>query len=653
MLNLLILTYIEAIKIEKVEDIYAGSILGKPYKLISIMPEWNENPVDSSIVFVFYTKREIVIHSKNFQKGVNATSKRRDAIGLKKGQEDNFSVIIAPFGKGKDVYYISINPLGTIYDAMFTSYGEVEWDGKIVGNTKITDYGWDATIIIPFSSISYSETEWGIQFLRFITKSVELQVLYPTKSLNYLQELAEINLDFNYIIKPKGYSINFYPDGRYTVENNEGSFSYGFTGETKFGAKSSLNITYKPDYSEIDVDMFKFDLKRLPINYPEKRIFFTEGLNYITMPYSLIRTRNFVLPKVGTRFFSTQENASFIFYYIQDSLLNNVSFFRSSYNPFQTTTLGFFLLGSQMGYNLASGDFSHYFEKIKSQLSIQFTNRLDNNSNIYYFSFDRMEKPGLSFGVNFASIDSFILSPINYALINFEGINELYSYIFYHKTKKDFTFIPYLEYSLGINKYDYNQRIYYNFAGSLYFQITKFLLPLIMNLGFIRNELEYLKEISPDINTQSTLFSITFSYFLSAWNQGSIQYVFGNYLGSSYDQIYFDMKFPFFNLYNFGLSINRINSIMDSLIVFENYGEIFLFRNFYFKPYLSYKIDRMNKIDGSPSEFFIINLVIGYEPIQYTKLFIAIRREYNVKDKYKLEEISSKYVIKAQLGLSF
>jgi len=614
------------------------------------MPNWVENPIDSALVYIGYTKKELIIFSKNFQNGVNANSKRRDAVGVAKGQEDMFGVIIAPFGIGKDVYYIAVNPNGAIYDKMFSNFGETEWDGDINAKVEITEYGWNCLITIPFSSISYKENIWGIQIMRIIMRNAEIQTLYPTRSLNFSEDLAEISFDFNYIEKTKRFSIGFFPSARFYKEDTL-KIKLGGTSRFKEGTSTLFDFIYNPDFSEIDVDFFKFDLKRLPINYPEKRIFFTEGLSLLKMPQELLRTRNIENPIVGGKFYSIGDKLSFISYYVQDTLLKDIFFARTSYNPIDITTLGIFFINNKIDYNIFSIDFTQYFKNILTTGTIQYSRNISNGKNLIYLSIDKEEKPGLAFGLSYIGIDSFINNPLNYALIDFDGVQQGYGYLNYRFTKKYYTIMPYFEYLKIINRYDYKLEIMEHYTFNLYAQYLKLPIPITVNIGFSYDEMPYIKDYMSVNNTASSIFSIALGYCISSWNQFTITSNFGKYLDGNLENYQINFRFPIFSVYNFGLSINVVNSLYDSLTVYENYGEIFLYKNLFFKPYISYSENRMLKTaDGEIDKKIIINGVFGYEPKYQTNFYFAIRREYDITHK-KLTRIYSKDVLKFQLGL--
>jgi hypothetical protein len=55
----------------------------KGYRLTEVMPERDSFPVDSTIIYLGYTRNELVIYAKMWQKSkINASARKRDAESL-------------------------------------------------------------------------------------------------------------------------------------------------------------------------------------------------------------------------------------------------------------------------------------------------------------------------------------------------------------------------------------------------------------------------------------------------------------------------------------------------------------------------------------------------------------------------------------------
>ena len=72
----------------------------------------------------------------------------------------------------------------------------------------------------------------------------------------------------------------------------------------KYGITSDLtaDITYNPDFSQIEADMPQNDVnQRYALYYPEKRPFFLEGKDFFDTPFELVYTRKIVDPQWGVK----------------------------------------------------------------------------------------------------------------------------------------------------------------------------------------------------------------------------------------------------------------------------------------------------------------------------------------------------------------
>ena len=70
----------------------------------------------------------------------------------------------------------------------------------------------------------------------------------------------------------------------------------------KFGFLSNLtlDLTYNPDFSQVEADADHIDVnRRFPLYYPEKRPFFLEGTNIFKTPIDAVYTRRSVDPQFG------------------------------------------------------------------------------------------------------------------------------------------------------------------------------------------------------------------------------------------------------------------------------------------------------------------------------------------------------------------
>jgi len=104
------------------------------------------------------------------------------------GNDDRAQVIFDTYLDGRNGYWFQIGPRGSIGDALISENGKdfnKSWDGLWDGKAKITDYGWEAELIIPFKTLGFRKGQdtWGLKLIRHIKRKSESSY-WPATSLN-------------------------------------------------------------------------------------------------------------------------------------------------------------------------------------------------------------------------------------------------------------------------------------------------------------------------------------------------------------------------------------------------------------------------------------------------------------------------------------
>src|SRR5471030_1126968 len=135
---------------------------------------------DSTEVLVWYSKTAIYFGIRAFEPHgiVRATLADRDKIS----NDDNVEIHIDPFHEGRKAFVFIVNPFGVQADGIKNEGGgftpganvgpgqndlsaDFQWESK----GRLTDYGYEVEIRIPFSSFRYpagAEHVWGLQIDR-------------------------------------------------------------------------------------------------------------------------------------------------------------------------------------------------------------------------------------------------------------------------------------------------------------------------------------------------------------------------------------------------------------------------------------------------------------------------------------------------------
>jgi hypothetical protein len=243
-----------------------------------------------------------------------AESFRRDFLFL---NNDNFLSFFDTFLDQTNGFSFGVSASGAVWDAMmYNGYSmNLDWDTKWESKTKHYPDRWITEMRIPFKSIRYPKDSqrWFTNFSRLDLKSNEKSTWapvprqFPTASLAYTGIL-----DFNTPLpKPRpNISVIPYIFGSYNEDAEAGTkavYHKDFGFDAKLGISSSLNLdlTYNPDFAQVEVDRQQMNVDRFELFYPEKRQFFLEnndlfsGFGYSTVTPFFSRRIGLDAPVLG------------------------------------------------------------------------------------------------------------------------------------------------------------------------------------------------------------------------------------------------------------------------------------------------------------------------------------------------------------------
>jgi hypothetical protein len=267
---------------------------------------------DSTEVLVMYSDHEVYFGVRAYEThgAVHVTHADRDRIA----SDDHIQLILDTFNDRRRAYTFAVNPLGVQSDGMFADATGTDLNPDLQYESKgrVTEYGYEIEIRIPFKSIRYQQTltqRWGVQVIRRVQHSGHEQTwtavdrgapsfLSQSGTFDGLADLKRgLVLDVNPVLTQRtsgapASATN--PAWRYRAENAEvgGNVTWGVT------PNLALNATVNPDFSQVEADVGQvvFD-PRQAIAFPEKRPFFLEGSENFSVPNSLIYTRRIVAPE--------------------------------------------------------------------------------------------------------------------------------------------------------------------------------------------------------------------------------------------------------------------------------------------------------------------------------------------------------------------
>jgi hypothetical protein len=242
--------------------------------------------------------------------------------------DDYVEFQIGTYNNGRHVYVFAVNPLGVQADGALVEGAQTQTGGlgqpkqngreqadlspDYVFDSKgrITDYGYEIEIRIPFRSLRYRVTEsqdWSFQVIRKTAHNGHEDTWTPTKraASSFVAQAGTLS-GLNGIRRGQIFELN--PIVTSTVTGGPGSAparwdyrggSPVFGGNVKWGVSTNvtLNGTVKPDFSQVESDAGQVQPDpRSAVYFAEKRPFFLDGLENFSTPSQVIYTRRIAAP---------------------------------------------------------------------------------------------------------------------------------------------------------------------------------------------------------------------------------------------------------------------------------------------------------------------------------------------------------------------
>lgn len=208
-------------------------------------------------------------------------------------EADFFWVEFDPYHDKRTGYSFGMSAAGSFTDATFSNdeWEDNTWDGIWDGKTQIDSLGWTAEFEIPFSQLRFHDVEeqiWGVNFARYFSrrKESDFAAFKPKNGSGYVSRFPELT-GIKGIPSPS--RIEFMP---YTTIKEEfkpsiegdpfhtgAKFSPGAGADLKAGVSRNLNLdmTFNPDFGQVEVDPAVINLSDAETIFQEKRPFFIEG----------------------------------------------------------------------------------------------------------------------------------------------------------------------------------------------------------------------------------------------------------------------------------------------------------------------------------------------------------------------------------------
>jgi hypothetical protein len=244
---------------------------------------------------------------------------RRDLVN---SSQDYIQVYIDPIRSRRQSYLFRVNARGSRADSIQdelrqTEVADPDFDWEV--RTAVDERGWSAELRIPLSTLRVPHSgpqDWPIVVYRGVPRQQNVQFAsapIPRVSSCFLCYAGTLHFDD---LRIGAENLLVTPSTVVTRQRRRGAFGSGdhIKVDPSLDVKwlpypgAALDVTINPDFSQTEADAAQLSANnRFAINFPEKRAFFREGTDLITLPIPLLYTRTIVAPNAGLRFTSRSD----------------------------------------------------------------------------------------------------------------------------------------------------------------------------------------------------------------------------------------------------------------------------------------------------------------------------------------------------------
>ena len=282
--------------------------LAKPATdFMQTVPDERQPSTEKTEVRILYDSQNVYVGASCFLKNpenIRYYSYDRD---FSVNASDTFEIAMDTFFDRRNSLNFVTNPLAAMLDSESGDDGGTvnsNWDGVWFVKTSIDDKGWYAEFAIPLRTLRYKnggdEQTWGINFARRIRHRSEQSVWsFIPRPFNVLKiSFAGTLTGLNNLPSERNLKVTPFLVGGFSSKpaqaqdtsallDNHLDFDGGVDVKYGIGNNLALDLTLRPDFSNVEADAQQVNLTRFSLFFPEKRPFFLENASI----YSIQLTR--------------------------------------------------------------------------------------------------------------------------------------------------------------------------------------------------------------------------------------------------------------------------------------------------------------------------------------------------------------------------
>jgi len=244
------------------------------------------------------TEVRILYDDTNLYVGVELRDREPDKLVIpsleqdfESGNSDIFGITLDTFHDRRNAFMFLVNPKGAVKEAQDFDDSRQEnaaWEGIFEVRTRVHEGGWTVEWAIPFTTLRFDPRrdpqDWGMNMMRRIRRKNEESYWAPLdqrdrihkmSKAGTLRGLAGLRAGRNLVVKP--YAVASRAEGGAGAAAGQGSPDAGL--DLKYGVtpRLTLDLTWRTDFSQVEVDQERVNLTRFSLFFPERRDFFTEN----------------------------------------------------------------------------------------------------------------------------------------------------------------------------------------------------------------------------------------------------------------------------------------------------------------------------------------------------------------------------------------
>lgn len=274
-------------------------------------PGENIKPNVKTEVLVTYDESFLYVAFKCYDNPalIRATMSQRDQYS----GDDEVAVFIDPYANASSAYMLYVNSFGIQKDYLWNSVTGSESGFDLIWNAsaKVTDFGYQVEMSIPFSSLRFPNQDvqtWKIDFRRGHPRDSYHTYAWAAYDRNdqcgpcqwgTVSGIKSVKPGKGVEILPafvgdqNGYRVS--PE-KFENDDPNGEFALG----AKYAVTSDVTVeaAYNPDFSQIEADAAQIDVNStFSLFYPERRPYFQEGADIFRTLFNSFYTRTISDPK--------------------------------------------------------------------------------------------------------------------------------------------------------------------------------------------------------------------------------------------------------------------------------------------------------------------------------------------------------------------